>query len=85
MAYDLLQPMSDILCSDYPTHSPALQLELSQLIEDFTGFPKHRDRYLKRLRRLLPPLSDVTKKATFNSLEPRLQVEDPAEVLIIGQ
>ncbi|KAL4869315.1 hypothetical protein BDV12DRAFT_185211 [Aspergillus spectabilis] len=73
IAYDLLQTMSDVLCSDYLVHSPALQLELSQLIDDLTGFPKLTDRYLKCIKRLLLPLSDVTKKATFNSLEPRLQ------------
>ncbi|KAL5332264.1 hypothetical protein BJX70DRAFT_393110 [Aspergillus crustosus] len=74
IAYELLQAMSDILSSDYLSHSPALQQELSMILDELTGAHKPTDRHIKCIRRLLPPLSDVIRKVSFTSLELHLQI-----------
>ncbi|KAL2832369.1 hypothetical protein BDW59DRAFT_104134 [Aspergillus cavernicola] len=73
IAYDFLQPLGDMLSSDYLTQLPSLQLKLSQFIDDFTNCSGCSERHLKCSRRLLPPLNDATKMTTFQSLEPQFQ------------
>ncbi|KAL4915148.1 hypothetical protein BDW62DRAFT_203876 [Aspergillus aurantiobrunneus] len=73
IAYGFLQALSDILTSDVLDHSPSLQLHLGKFIDDLADIPDFTDRRVKYITKLLPPLTDATKKTTFISLELHLQ------------
>lgn len=74
--YDSLQMLGDILSSDCLSHSSSLQTQLACFIDDFVNLSDYTEKQLKYVRRISPPLSDAMKKATFKTLEIRLQVEN---------
>ncbi|KAL4923269.1 protein kinase MEC1 [Aspergillus undulatus] len=73
ITYGFLQTLGDILSLDYLDHSLTLQIELSQCLDDLTSPHECTERRLRCIRRLLPSLTNATKKTTFTSLEPHLQ------------
>ncbi|KAL4939554.1 hypothetical protein BDV06DRAFT_34599 [Aspergillus oleicola] len=72
--YDFSQTLGDVLTSDYLDHSPSLQIELSQFLDDIAKPPDPSKRELGCIGRLLPALRFATEKATLTSFEPNLQV-----------
>jgi hypothetical protein len=83
LAYDFIETLMNMSFTDILIHSPTLQLELGQFINDSTKLPGCTGRHLKCIRRLQPSLSDAIKRPAFQSLEPNLQVEEPYKQLYI--
>ncbi|KAL4877252.1 hypothetical protein BJY04DRAFT_230764 [Aspergillus karnatakaensis] len=69
----LTRIIDGIMSSECLSHTPALQLELSQIIDALAEHARLADKCVKCIRRLLPAFSDAHKKTTFGSLESHLQ------------
>ncbi|KAJ0422527.1 hypothetical protein BJY00DRAFT_69114 [Aspergillus carlsbadensis] len=73
LAYDFIETLVNMSFTDILIHSPILQLELGQFIDDSTKLLGCTGRHLKCITRLQPSLSDAIKRPAFQSLEPNLQ------------
>ncbi|KAL3460576.1 hypothetical protein BJX64DRAFT_278456 [Aspergillus heterothallicus] len=67
IVYDFLETLVNMPCADLLIHSPTLQLELGQFIDEIIKFPRCTGRRLKFIRRMQPSLSDAIGRLLTHS------------------